>query len=178
MAFWGTLPVYTVKLTNTNPNIIPLGMVVGNDMERVSVARAVADDFMTTFGGSSGLMRKKMNDLVARTILELQKDTLQQYPRATAIYNAEFHFNSMEGGNPNLTKTAANTVSRITRGHPDLAFLSDAAQAAAEGDKIATRDGETRMFELAIIGTAVIEKDKVPGYSGRRQRRRTRRHRN
>jgi uncharacterized protein YbjQ (UPF0145 family) len=178
MAFGGTLPVYTVKLTNTNPNIIPLGIVVGNDMENVSVARAVADDFMTTFGGSSGLMRKKMNDLVARTILELQKDTLRQYPRATAIYNAEFHFNSMEGGNPNLAKTAANTVNRITRGHPDLAFLSDAAKATAVGEKIATQDGQTRKFELAIIGTAVIEKDKVPGYSGGRQRRRTRRHRN
>jgi hypothetical protein len=58
------IPVYTTKLTNTNPNIKLLGLVIGTDIERVSLARSEADDLLTTIGGSSGLMRKKMNDLI------------------------------------------------------------------------------------------------------------------
>ena len=57
-----SIPIYTVKLMNTDPNLVPLGVVVGNDRQRVSLARQIADNFMSLIGGSSGLMRKKMND--------------------------------------------------------------------------------------------------------------------
>jgi uncharacterized protein YbjQ (UPF0145 family) len=79
---------------NTDPNLIPLGVVVGNDRERVSLLRKIGDDFMSLFGGSSGLMRKKMNDLIVRAKHELLKNVAEQFPTATAIYDAEFNFNT------------------------------------------------------------------------------------
>jgi hypothetical protein len=46
------------------------------------------------FGGSSGLMRKKMTDLITRAKKELRENTAEQFPNATAIYDAEFNFNT------------------------------------------------------------------------------------
>lgn len=69
----GKIPVYTTKLTNTHSNIKPLGLVIGIDVERISLARSATDDLLTTFGGSSGIVRKKMNDLVAMAMKDLQK---------------------------------------------------------------------------------------------------------
>jgi uncharacterized protein YbjQ (UPF0145 family) len=79
---------------NTDPNLVPLGVVVGNDRQRVSLARQIADNFMSLIGGSSGLMRKKMNDLITRAKKELRENTAEQFPNATAIYDTEFNFNT------------------------------------------------------------------------------------
>lgn len=79
---------------NMDPNLILLGVVVGNDRERVSFLRKIGDDFMSLFGGSSGLMRKKMNDLIVNAKQELLKNVAEQFPTATAVYNAEFNFNT------------------------------------------------------------------------------------
>ena len=89
-----SVPIYTVKLMNTDSNLIPLGVVVGNDRERVSFLRKIGDSFMSLFGGSSGLMRKKMNDLIVNAKYEIQKNVAEQFPNATAVYDAEFNFNT------------------------------------------------------------------------------------
>jgi uncharacterized protein YbjQ (UPF0145 family) len=79
---------------NTDSNLVPLGVVVGNDRQRVSLFRQIGDNFMSLFGGSSGLMRKKMTDLITRAKKELRENTAEQFPNATAIYDAEFNFNT------------------------------------------------------------------------------------
>jgi len=79
---------------NTDPNLVPLGVVVGNDRQRVSLFRQIGDNFMSLFGGSSGLMRKKMTDLITRAKKELRENTAEQFPNATAIYDTEFNFNT------------------------------------------------------------------------------------
>ena len=94
MPYLESVPIYTVKLMNTDSNLIPLGVVVGNDRERVSFLRKIGDDFMSLFGGSSGLMRKKMNDLIINAKHELNKNVAEQFPNATAVYDAEFNFNT------------------------------------------------------------------------------------
>jgi len=94
MAFVPDIPIYTIKLMNRDATLIPLGVVVGNDRERVSFFRKLGDDFMSLFGGSSGLMRKKMNDLIVNAKRELQQNVRNQFPNATAVYDAEFNFNT------------------------------------------------------------------------------------
>jgi uncharacterized protein YbjQ (UPF0145 family) len=94
MAFVPDIPIYTIKLMNRDATLIPLGVVVGNDRERVSFFRKMGDDFMSLFGGSSGLMRKKMNDLIKNAKSELQQNVRNQFPNATAVYDAEFNFNT------------------------------------------------------------------------------------
>jgi len=94
MPYLESVPIYTVKLMNTDSNLIPLGVVVGNDRERVSFLRKIGDDFMSLFGGSSGLMRKKMNDLIINAKHELDKNVAEQFTNATAVYDAEFNFNT------------------------------------------------------------------------------------
>jgi uncharacterized protein YbjQ (UPF0145 family) len=89
------VPIYTVKLMNRqDKDIIPLGTVVGNDSERISLIRSVGDDFMGIFGWSSGIMRKKMNDLVENAKDDLQKNVAEQFPEATAVYDVDFNFNT------------------------------------------------------------------------------------
>jgi len=94
MAVVPDIPIYTIKLMNRDANLIPLGVVVGNDRERVSFFRKLGDDFMSLFGGSSGLMRKKMNDLITNAKAELMQNVRNQFPNATAVYDAEFNFNT------------------------------------------------------------------------------------
>ena len=89
------VPIYTVKLMNRqDKDIIPLGTVIGNDSERISLIRRVGDDFMGIFGWSSGLMRKKMNDLIENAKQDLQKNIAEQFPNATAVYDIDFNFNT------------------------------------------------------------------------------------
>jgi uncharacterized protein YbjQ (UPF0145 family) len=88
------IPIFTVKLVNKDPNLVPLGVVVGSNRERVSFFRKLGDDFMSLFGGSSGLMRKKMNDLIHRAKSELLDNVKDQFPLATAVYDADFNFNT------------------------------------------------------------------------------------
>jgi len=89
------VPIYTVKLMNRqDKDIIILGTVVGNDSERISLIRRVGDSFMGIFGWSSGLMRKKMNDLIENAKQDLQKNVAEQFPNATAVYDVDFNFNT------------------------------------------------------------------------------------
>lgn len=89
------IPIYTVKLMNRqDKDIIPLGTVIGNDSERISLIRRVGDDFMGIFGWSSGIMRKKMNDLIENAKHDLQKNVAEQFPDATAVYDVDFNFNT------------------------------------------------------------------------------------
>lgn len=154
MSYLAKIPVYTIKLMNTTPNITPLGIVIGNDIERVSVGRAWLDDMASFTGGSSGLMRKKMDDLFKKAMLDLQQNTAKEFPQATAIYNAKFYFNTMEGGNPGLIKAGSSMVQSIfTKG-----IVANTAELVSNVETKVTKDRQTRTFELAIIGTAVIER--------------------
>lgn len=89
------VPVFTTKFTGQK-NILPLGTVVGNDRERISLVRDVGERFMSIFGFSSGLMRKKMDDLVENAKEDLQKHVAKEYPEATAVYDADFNFNTTD----------------------------------------------------------------------------------
>jgi uncharacterized protein YbjQ (UPF0145 family) len=93
MSLFKPVPVLTTKLIGQK-NVLPLGTVVGNDRERISLVRNVGESFMTLFGWSSGLMRKKMDDLVENAKQDLQKNVLAQYPEATAVYDADFNFST------------------------------------------------------------------------------------
>jgi len=86
------IPIFTTKF-NDQKNIHPLGTVVGTDRERISLVRDVGERFLSLFGFSSGLMRKKMDDLVENAKKDLQKHILKEYPEATAVYDADFNFN-------------------------------------------------------------------------------------
>lgn len=72
----------------------PLGVVFGNDRERISLSRRMGDSFMGIFGWSSGIMRKKMNDLMQHAQDDLQQYIYERYPEATAVYDAEFNFHT------------------------------------------------------------------------------------
>ena len=154
--FFQPIPVYTTKLMNTHPNITPLGIIIGNNMERVSLPRALADDYSSFTGGRSGLMRKKMDDLVKNGLKDLQKNVAKEFPQATAIYNAEFHFNTMEGGNPDLIKAGSSIIHSII--NPGI--ITNMVNITSSAETTVSQDNQTRNFELTIIGTAVIEKKK------------------
>ena len=95
MSSFSPIPIYTTELMNPDPKkYIVLGTVVGNDRERISLVRNVGESFMTMFGWSSGLMRKKMDDLVENAKADLMKQVAQKYPTATAVYGADFNFNT------------------------------------------------------------------------------------
>jgi uncharacterized protein YbjQ (UPF0145 family) len=106
MAGYKQVPIYTTHISN-HANTIPLGLVVGNDRERVSYLRHAVDNFLTLFGGSSGLMRKKMDDLIKNAKLDLYKNTWQQFPEATGIYDAHFH---VSNGTRHLEVTITGTA--------------------------------------------------------------------
>jgi len=95
MSGYKPVPIYTTHITN-HANTIPLGLVVGNDRERISYLRHKIDSFLSLFGGSSGLMRKKMDDLITNAKFDLFKKTWQQFPEATGIYDVHFHVNNGE----------------------------------------------------------------------------------
>jgi len=165
MPYLAKIPVYTTKLFNTNKNIIPLGIVVGNSAERVSLGRAWLDDMASFGGGSSGLMRKKMDDLFKKAMRDLQQNTATEFPKATAIYNAEFHFNTMEGGNPSLIKSGTAIVQNIMK----KGIVANVAEVASNMETNVTEYGQTRSFELAIVGTAVIERKSKTRRSSRKK---------
>lgn len=154
MPYLGAIPVYTTKLTNTHPNITPLGVVVGNDLESVSLGRAWLDNMASFVGGQSGLMRKKMDDLFKKAMRDLQRNTAKEFPQATAIYNAEFHFNTMNGGNPSLIRAGSSIILNIAA----KGILQNGSNIISNAETQVTEDNQSRKFELAIIGTAVIEK--------------------
>lgn len=90
------VPIYTIKLMNvqSKSELRPLGVVFGNDRERISLSRRMGDSFMGIFGWSSGIMRKKMNDLMQHAQDDLQQYIYERYPEATAVYDAEFNFHT------------------------------------------------------------------------------------
>jgi uncharacterized protein YbjQ (UPF0145 family) len=158
------IPVYTTKLTNTNPNIKLLGLVIGTDIERVSFARSEADDLLTTFGGSSGIVRKKMNDLVAMAMKDLQKNIAEEFPEATAVYNAKLFFNTMDG-------KRRFAINALTLGAEiGVAIASDGeATSLAKLAGNSVNGSNTTEYELVITGTAVIEKKSKTRRSPRRR---------
>jgi uncharacterized protein YbjQ (UPF0145 family) len=166
------ISIYTTELSNTHPNITPLGLVIATAVESVSLARAVGDDFMTIFGGSSGLMRTKMNKLIANAISNLKQYVAREFPRANAVYGVKFHFNTVDAGNPEITKAGAKTIRTLTQHTPNLGILSKGANIVARANEQVARDKQTRGFELVILGTAVIEK--LPNQSKTRKNNRLR----
>lgn len=160
----GKIPVYTTKLTNTHPNIKPLGLVIGIDVERISLARSATDDLLTTFGGSSGIVRKKMNDLVAMAMKDLQKNIAEEFPEATAVYNAKLFFNTMDG----KRRFAVNAVT--FGAEIGVAIASDGeytSLAKLAGNSV--NGSNTTEYELVITGTAVIERKSKTRRSPRRR---------
>jgi len=154
MAYVARIPVYTTKLFNTNKHITPLGVVIGNDIESISLGRAWLDDMASFTGGSSGLMRKKMNDLFKKAMRDLQRNTATEFPEATAIYNAEFHFNTMEGEDSGLIKVGSAIVQNIIKKN----IIHNVEELVSNAETNLIKHGQTRKFELAIVGTAVIER--------------------
>jgi uncharacterized protein YbjQ (UPF0145 family) len=165
MAYLAKIPVYTTKLFNTDKHISPLGLVVGYNMQSVSVGRAWLDDMASFLGGSSGLMRKKMDDLFKKAMRDLQKNTAIEFPKATAIYNAEFFFNTTEGGNPGLAKLGSSMVQNIFK----KGLIVNAAEFASNAETQVTEHDQSRGFELSIVGTAVIERKSKTRRSSRRK---------
>jgi uncharacterized protein YbjQ (UPF0145 family) len=117
MPYFSPIPIYTTELINPDPKkYVVLGLVVGNDRERISLARHVGESFMGIFGWSSGLMRKKMNDLVENAKADLMKQVAQKFPNATAVYGADFNFNTTVWHlDLNITGTAVIEVKEVNK---------------------------------------------------------------
>jgi len=92
-----SIPVFTTKIEGPEFNskkLKSLGAVIGSDRERISLLRTWGESFMSIFGGRSLLIRKKMDDLIRNAKANLIKNAMTEFPRATAIYDAEFRFES------------------------------------------------------------------------------------
>jgi hypothetical protein len=100
---------------------------------------------------------------------DLKKNIADEFPEATAVYNAKLFFNTIDGKSrfavDAITLAAGIAVNGIRR--KGLGLLDSYADLKAAGLNDDTSG--TQVFELAITGTAVIEKNSKTRRSPRRR---------
>jgi hypothetical protein len=91
------IPILTARLTSIpeNEKYEELGTVIGYDRERISFLRRLGDSFMSFFGGSDGLIRKKVNDCIDNAKKDIRKKAVAEFGSdVTHIYQAEFNMST------------------------------------------------------------------------------------
>ncbi len=103
------IPVFTTNVFNQNL-LQPVGAIFVQRVESVSVARDFMAGLGAIVGGQSKTMEKKMNDLTAAVLQELQTQTKAKYPNAVAIVGADIDFSVIGQTNDFIAAQARGTV--------------------------------------------------------------------
>jgi uncharacterized protein YbjQ (UPF0145 family) len=103
------IPVFTTNVFNQNL-LQPVGAIFVQRVESVSVARDFMAGLGAIVGGQSKTMEKKMNDLTAAVLQELQTQTKAKYPNAVAIVGVDVDFSVIGQTNDFIAAQARGTV--------------------------------------------------------------------
>ena len=91
------LPILTTRLwaIPADQKYEELGTIIGYDKERISYLRRLGDSFMSFFGGSDGLIRKKVDNCIDRAKADMRAKAIKEFGSdVTHIYQADFTMSS------------------------------------------------------------------------------------
>ena len=125
------LPIFTIQTFNQTA-LQPAGAIFVQRVESISVARNFLAGITGVAGGRNTMMEKKMNDLTAALMEELDLQAKKMYPNAVALVNVSLHFSDIGKNDDNMFLAGqASATALIKRNKATSSAMPSAMPSAA-----------------------------------------------
>ena len=156
------LPIFTIQTFNQTA-LQPAGAIFVQRVESISVARNFLAGITGVAGGRNTMMEKKMNDLTAALMEELDLQAKKMYPNAVALVNVSLHFSDIGKNDDNMFLAGqASATALIKRNKATSSAMPSAMPSAAPSSAAPSSAAPSSAAPSSALPSSAVPSSALP----------------